>query len=152
MQETFLLDENVLVLAFANGLGDSNLDAQITIFSIARNGHKICLSKEIRRRYWRKLKTVESSPSNPGIVKVFAQLIADSTRCVIIEPYHGRLPEEIPPDDEEFVRVAISRRPIFITVDEKLRVKLEETNLIKERRLRIVNLEDGRDLATLTDC
>lgn len=135
MKHTFLLDENVIVLAAKREDDHGRPDACCAelVSLIASNCHRIMTSRELLQRYWRKIKALSEArePAISAFAGVLAQLIKNYEKAVLEPADLPELPEgaRIPPDDEFIVRSALRSQAPIVTTDTNLR------NLVNQRDL-----------------
>lgn len=135
MKHTFLLDENIIVLAAKREDDHGRPDATCAelVLLIARNCHRIITNVELQQRYWRKINVLSQSrePVISTFVPTLAQLITNYEKTVLEPADLPELPEGagIPPDDKLIVRSALRSQAPIVTTDTKLRNLINQQNL-----------------------
>ena len=118
--------------------------------SVDANRHMIGLTKEIRDRYYGKLKAWEREKTIEGlnVNKALTSLLSNTNRQVWIDTSGRHLPKGIPEDDADFVIAAWARTgAILVTQDEPL-IELISKVSLRSRGVTALTIRDGLTVAS----
>ena len=140
MKHTFVIDENVFILAHVlqNEHGEPDLSSIQLIVAIRVNRHAIALDPDLWRRYCQKANwsLVSTAPSVIGLIR---DAMSDSETC----RFETNLPaiakeDQVPADDVLIVRLAVLTRAILGTTDAQLKNALEAASIVADTGIRVL--------------
>jgi hypothetical protein len=139
VKHTFLLDENVIVLAAKREDDHGNRDSTCSdlVLLIAQNCHRILANDQLYARYWRKIKALSQDRryAVPELVGLVAQLIKNPDKIVVEAGDLPNLPEgtAVQEDDHVIVRSALRSGAPIVTTDPGLRQAVNECTELATR-------------------
>jgi len=149
MKYLFLLDENVILSAqnWMDQHGKEDLTSSILLQNIIYNCHKLVINEYLLDKYYKK--TSKTATYSMKVIRLLKQnvLINSKKHEWVYELPSLQFEDKIPEDDLQIVKMAFLTRALFITMDSRLRGKLEELKL----PLTILEPKDALEFAQLKD-
>jgi hypothetical protein len=127
MKQIYVLDENVLIQSFTCKDNDSvdDFDSGELVAAILRKCHKIGLSCELRKRYFDKMKSLETVGKTTTAARIWTHLLYRKDKFTFCESNLKNLPASIE-HDHHVIEPALFLSGILVTTDNKLREKLTQ--------------------------
>lgn len=156
MKYTFVLDECVVLFAqnFSDQYGNEDFKSAHLVMSIADNCHKIAVNDYLMKKYYEKISDIERKRQTVSfkVIRIIKHMLKNPNKNVYLAfipnfPFEN----EIPSDDLPIVKTAVHSQAIFVTVDGKLKQKIEELGLPKRHNIKVVHPKEALTYAQQKD-
>ena len=154
MKHTFVLDENIIVLAaeLKDDQGRTDTSCQSLLLSILDNGHRLAISPIWQNMYYEKLSSLHNRPSLAFSVQHLLNLfVRDSDRQRWIdETIEIDMPDCVDNDDYWIVELACTVSDLFATTDDDLLDCLNDSSVTGRYRFSALGPENALTYALET--
>ena len=147
MKHTFVLDENVIVLAaeVENEEGQHDTSCLVLLTNISDNNHALAINTEWEQKFQRKISRLHSRTSLAfAVQKLVNMLSRDSERYVRVEQtLDVDMADCVKDDDRWIVQLACTVQDVFATTDSPLIDCLTTSSMTDKYRFKAVRPEDA---------